>query len=147
MASFFFAILVSVDRRFWRIFGMSLHLFCCHARKKKIVVKNDLKFFCRPSTFYLVYITDRNTKCQATDVHLFIPTSTGWWSVLFTSNRSVSPSAFSTPSVAAPCRFFLYGEIQALWSQNHDTEILHCNAVSRLDNAWRERKRKKHKKI
>ena len=26
-------------------------------------------------------------------------------------------------------------EIQALWSQNHDTEILHCNAVSRVDNA------------
>ena len=26
-------------------------------------------------------------------------------------------------------------EIQALWSENHDTEILHCNAVSRVDNA------------
>ena len=26
-------------------------------------------------------------------------------------------------------------EIQALWSQNHDTEIRHCNGCSRVDNA------------
>ena len=33
-----------------------------------------------------------------------------------------------------PCRFFplLIRDIQALWSQNHDTEILHCDAVNRV---------------
>ena len=33
------------------------------------------------------------------------------------------------------CRLFNPREIQALWSQNYATEILHCNAVSRVDNA------------
>ena len=37
-------------------------------------------------------------------------------------------------------------EIQALWSQNHDTEILHCNAVSRVDNAMTERRSKERNK-
>ena len=31
------------------------------------------------------------------------------------------------------------GEIQALWSQNHGTETLHCNAVISVDNAMAEK--------
>ena len=41
-----------------------------------------------------------------------------------------------------PCRFVLL-ELQALWSQNHDTEIPHCNEVSRVDNAIRKNERDK----
>ena len=45
------------------------------------------------------------------------------------------PSTLSTPSLRADPSFILIREIQALWSQNHDTEILRCNAVIRVDNA------------
>ena len=39
-----------------------------------------------------------------------------------------------TQHTQCPCRFFLL-ETEALWSQNHDTEILLCNAASRVDYA------------
>ena len=51
--------------------------------------------------------------------------------VFFTLNRPFYPSASTTPRVRADSS---PGEIQALWSENHDTEILHCNAVSSVDN-------------
>ena len=34
-----------------------------------------------------------------------------------------------------PCRFFYPGEIQTLWSRNNATEVIHCYAVSPVDNA------------
>ena len=69
--------------------------------------------------------------------------STAHTRVLFTLNCSFYPSTSSTPSVRAdyPPR-----EIRALWSQNHDTEILHCSAESRVDNAMTERRTKETNK-
>ena len=37
--------------------------------------------------------------------------------------------------VSAPILILTPTEIQVMWSQNHDTEVLHCNAASRVDNA------------
>ena len=39
------------------------------------------------------------------------------------------------PAHRLPVPIFPPREIQALRSQKHDTEVLHCNAVSRVDNA------------
>ena len=57
----------------------------------------------------------------------------------FTLNRSFYINTRRHPAHLlithkCPCRFFLL-EVQALWSQNHNTEILHCYAVSGVDNA------------
>ena len=82
--------------------------------------------------------------------------------VFFTSNRSFYPSTSSTTSLSTrrhpaqpvflpvdiqhnqcPCRFFLLLiEIQALWSQNHDTRDTTNNATSRVDNAMTDKNEK-----
>ena len=82
-----------------------------------------------------------------------IPTvsSWTWWCVwlcaFFTLNPFFLPVGIQ--HTQCPCRFFLIrGEIQALWSHNHDTAevLLHCNAVSRVDNAMTRDKNEKDKR-
>jgi len=54
--------------------------------------------------------------------------------VFFTLNRSFYPSTSSTPIILS-VPILHPREVQALWSQTYDTEILHRNAAKGVDNA------------
>ena len=53
--------------------------------------------------------------------------------VFFTLNRSFYPSTSSTPIILS-VPILHPREVQALWSQTYDTEILHRNAAKGVDN-------------
>ena len=94
--------------------------------KKKKMLFALSSFLLAPRTYQVCIYSTRTTSCQLLQQQLVMLQ-------LYGCVRSV-PSTRRHPAHPVSVAILLPREIQALWSQNHDTEILHTNVVSRVGN-------------